>query len=179
MKVVVTSHCVLNQNAKLEGLAGWPGVIAEVADLLRASGCGILQMGCPEMLYEGIGRFDKSVEQYRCPAFEAVCDTIIKDTLDQIENYLRWDYSVRAILAIDGSPSCGSNLSQSAPEWRGMVAGMDWKPVRYAEGPGVLMERLAAAMADRGLSVPIIGIPEVPELGSLSEALGALEEAVS
>ena len=179
MKVVVTSHCVLNQNAKLEGIAGWPGVIAGVTDVLMESGCGILQMGCPEMLYEGIGRFDKSVEQYRCPAFETLCDGIIKDTLDQMENYIRWDYAVCAVLAIDGSPSCGYNLAQSAPEWRGMVAGMDWKPVRYGKEPGVLMERFAAAMADRGLSVPIIGIPEVPELGSLDEALEALKRAVS
>ena len=59
MKIVVVSHCVINQNAKLEGIAGWPGVINEVMKKITDSGCGILQIPCPEMIYEGIGGFDK------------------------------------------------------------------------------------------------------------------------
>ena len=179
MKIVVCSHCILNQNAKLEGIAGWPGLITRVVEVLSDAGCGILQMACPEMLYEGIGRFDKSLEQYRCHAFRRVCGRIASETTDQIEDYIRWDYSVRAILAIDGSPSCGFNLAQSAPEWRGLVAGADWKPVRYIAEPGVLMETFAAELESRGLDVPIVGVPEVPELGSLDDALERLQELVA
>ena len=178
MKVVVCTHCILNQNAKLEGIAGWPGVIEEVMAVISRSGAGILQMGCPEMIYEGIGRFDKSVEQYRCHAFKSLSKTIAAGVVDQIEDYLRWGYQIPAILALDGSPTCGFNLTQSAPEWRGKVAEMKWKKVRYIPGPGVFMEILQDQLKERNLDIPIIGIPELPELGSMEEALGKMEMAL-
>lgn len=177
--VVVTCHCALNQNAKLEGIAGWKGVIPEIVHLLVESGAGILQMPCPEMLYEGVGRFDKSYEQYNCTAFQKICRRIATDTLDQIQNYLQWGYKVPVILAIDGSPSCGFNLTQSAPEWRGLVAGQPWQKVRYISHPGVLFEQIKEEMDRRGLSIPILGIPEIPELGSLDATLSTLRSVLS
>ncbi len=176
MKVIVVSHCVINQNAKLEGIAGWPGIIKEVMDKIMQSGCGILQIPCPEMIYEGIGRFDKSIEQYDCKGFRDICNDIALEVVDQIENYLKWGYQVPAILAIDGSPSCGYNLTQSAPEWRGLVAEQSWKKVRYINKPGILMEILSEQLAEKNIQLPIIGIPEIPELGSLQNTLTQLEE---
>ena len=178
MKVVVCTHCILNQNAKLEGIAGWPGMIKGVIEIIERSGAGILQMQCPEVIYEGIGRFDKSVEQYRCHAFKSLSNTIASEVVDQIEDYLRWGYQIPAILALDGSPTCGFNLTQSAPEWRGRVAEMDWDTVRYIPGPGVFMEILRDELKERDIEIPIIGIPELPELGSMKEALGKIEMAL-
>ncbi len=178
MKVVVCTHCILNQNAKLEGIAGWPGMIEEVMAIIRRSGAGILQIPCPEVIYEGIGRFDKSVEQYRCPAFQSLSKTIASGVIDQIEDYLNWGYQIPAILAIDGSPTCGFNLTQSAPEWRGRVAEMNWKEVRYIPEPGVFMKILSDEMKERSIDIPIIGIPELPELGSMEEALEKIEGAL-
>ncbi len=175
MKIIVVSHCVINQNAKLEGIAGWPGIIHEVMNKILQSGCGILQIPCPEMIYEGIGRFDKSIEQYDCKGFRDICQEICIEVVDQIENYIKWGYEVTAILAIDGSPSCGFNLTQSAPEWRGLVAEQNWEKVRYIEQPGILMEILSQQLAEKKLSLPIIGIPEIPELGSLENTLIQLE----
>lgn len=176
--IVVCSHCILNQNAKLEGIAGWPGSITEVVELLLKSGAGILQIPCPEMLYEGIGRFDKSVEQYDCAAFRQLCHDIARSIVDQIINYQEWDYHVSAILAIDGSPSCGYNLAQSAPEWRGMVACQNWKKPRYEKRMGILFEELTAELKRLKKNVKIIGIPEIPELGNLDTALKELKEVL-
>jgi len=170
-KVVVCCHCVLNQNAKMEGIAGWPGCIQEVSQTLVDSGVGILQMACPEMLYEGIGRFDKSIEQYDCAAFHEICQHIAKETVTQMKSYLDWGYSIPAILAVDGSPSCGYNLAQSAPEWRGLVAEQNWQKVRYINRKGILFEHLLQEMKASEIDVPIIGIPEIPELGNLELAL--------
>ncbi len=179
MKVVVTCHCVLNQNSKLEGIAGWPSAISQVMKVLMDAECGLLQIPCPEMLYEGIGRFDKSIEQYDCPAFRDVCRKIAIDIADQIQNYLQWDYQVPAIIAIDGSPSCGLNLTQTAPEWRGLVAEQNWQKVRYKPDPGIFIDILKEEMAFRNLEVPMVGIPEIPELGSLDEALEKIKALVS
>jgi predicted secreted protein len=175
MKVIFCSHCLLNQNAKLEGIAGWPGMINSVVDLIIESKAGIVQMPCPEMLYEGIGRFDKSVEQYNCFAFRSLSVKIAEEMIDQIENYIQWGYQVLAVLAMDGSPSCGYNLTQSAPEWRGLIAEQSWRKPRYIPERGVFMEILENQMKEKGLDVPIIGIPEIPELGSLDETINQLK----
>lgn len=170
-QVIVCCHCVLNQNAKLEGIAGWPGMISDVVKKLVDSGAGILQMACPEMIYEGIGRFDKSVEQYDCDAFHEICEKIAKETTDQMKNYLQWGYSIPAIIAIDGSPSCGYNLTQSAPEWRGKIVGENWQKVRYIKRKGILIDHLVEHLKKSGLEIPIIGVPEIPELGNLDQVI--------
>jgi predicted secreted protein len=177
-KVVVCCHCVLNQNAKLEGIADWPGVINEVVDVILKSGAGILQMECPEMIYEGIGRFDKSVEQYDCSSFRKLCRKIARKTVDQICNYQKWGYKVAAILAIDGSPSCGYNLSQSAPEWRGQVVGRAWEKPTYITRRGILFEEIDPLLENLQVAVSVIGIPEIPELGKIDAAIRDLEKAL-
>jgi predicted secreted protein len=173
-KIVVCCHCILNQNAKLEGIAGWPGMINEVVQTIQNSGAGIVQMGCPEMIYEGIGRFDKSYEQYDCAAFREICESIASDTVDQIENYQKWGYEVAAILAVDGSPSCGYNVTQSAPEWKGLVAEQQFEKVRYIDHKGILFEHLESELEGIEKEIPIIGIPEVPKLGNLEKVLTQL-----
>jgi predicted secreted protein len=176
-KIVVCCHCVLNQNAKLEGIAGRPGVIDEVVSVILSSGAGIIQMPCPEFIYEGIKRFDKSIEQYDCPAFQKICEKISMDIVDQIINYQQWGYKIPVILAIDGSPSCGYNLTQTAPEWKGLVAGMDWQKVRYKKSKGILFQNLTRILKDSDIKIPILGIPEIPELGKIEltvEKLSAL-----
>jgi len=173
-EIVVCCHCVLNQNSKLEGIAGWPGMINEVIRVILESGAGILQMGCPEMLYEGIGRFDKSYEQYDCAVFREICDAIAENTVTQIENYVKWGYKVSAILAIDGSPSCGYNLTQSAPEWKGLVANAHFDQVRYIKHKGILFEQLESRLEKINANIPIVGIPEIPELGNLDKTLEQL-----
>jgi predicted secreted protein len=178
-KIIVCCHCVLNQNAKLEGIASWPGMINEVVELIQKSGAGILQMACPEMLYEGIGRFDKSYEQYDCPAFRQVCREISNKTIEQIRNYQKWGYKVTGILAIDGSPSCGFNLTQSAPEWRGLVAEQNWQKVRYIKKSGILFEELDPDLQNLEIPVPVVGIPEIPELGDLKLALEKIKEILT
>lgn len=178
-KIIVCCHCIINQNAKLEGIAGWPGMIDEVVNIIQKSGAGILQMTCPEMTYEGIGRFDKSYEQYNCQAFRTICAEIANSTVAQINNYQSWGYQVQAILAIDGSPSCGYNLTQSAPEWRGLVAEQSWKKVRYINHEGILFEELEPLLKTLKTPIPIIGIPEVPELGDLDAALHQIQETLN
>ncbi|HEX2980695.1 MAG TPA: hypothetical protein VHO48_10570 [Anaerolineaceae bacterium] len=179
MVVVPACHCLLNQNAKLEGIAGWPGMIHEIMKLLMDRGVGVLQIPCPEMIYEGIGRFDKSVEQYDCAAFREVCAKISRELFDQVENYIQWGYQVPVIIAIDGSPSCGYNLTQSAPEWRGEVAGKDWQKVRYIQRPGIMMEYFKLELENRNLQIPVLGIPEISRLGSLENALKQLDELLT
>jgi hypothetical protein len=54
--VVLVAHCVLNQNAKLDACARYPGAIVEASEALFREGVGILQLPCPELLCLGLDR---------------------------------------------------------------------------------------------------------------------------
>src|SRR6516162_5675778 len=52
-RVVLVSHCLLNENTRYAGGATRPGAVAEIIDELMAAGYGIHQLPCPERLAWG------------------------------------------------------------------------------------------------------------------------------
>jgi hypothetical protein len=66
-KVAFIAHCLLNQNAKVEGGAKRPGMWEPVIDLLRERGYVIRQMPCPELAFGGARRFWGVREQFDTP----------------------------------------------------------------------------------------------------------------
>ncbi len=52
-RVVLVSHCLLNENTRYAGGATRPGAVAEIIDELIAKGYGIHQLPCPERLAWG------------------------------------------------------------------------------------------------------------------------------
>ncbi len=48
-KLVLLSHCLLNVNAKVYGLAKYEGALAGLTGFLVEEGFGIIQLPCPEM----------------------------------------------------------------------------------------------------------------------------------
>jgi len=106
-KIVVVAHCILNQNSRVLGIAYYPGMVNEIVDALRKYEVGIIQMPCPELTYAGLLRPSQTREQYDTPAFRRHCRQIASSTADQIEEYVRNNFKVLAILSVDGSPTCG------------------------------------------------------------------------
>ena len=47
-RVVLVSHCLLNENTRYAGGATRPGAVVEIVDELMAAGYGIHQLPCPE-----------------------------------------------------------------------------------------------------------------------------------
>ena len=73
MKVAFIAHCLLNQNAKVEGGAKRPGMWEPVIDLLRERGYTIRQMPCPELAFGGARRFWGVREQFDTALYRAHC----------------------------------------------------------------------------------------------------------
>ena len=148
--ILFVSHCILNQNAKVRGIATHPGAVRPIVELLLERGVGIYQMPCPEMCYLGAMRWG----QVR-----------------------RGGYQVLGFVMVDGSPVCGLRRTpQPAIEgemWGGMTR---YIPTQYfAPGQGVFCEILRAEAARLGLTdVPFVSTPEVPDAGSFDEALRAI-----
>jgi predicted secreted protein len=156
-KVVLIAHCVLNQNAKIDRCAHYPGAIKEVAQILIDAGVGILQMPCPELLCLGL---DRQVEAGIHPTVESedtrvaqrmvedqtqtLCHGLVSDLVYQVEEYQRNGFTLVGIIGINGSPTCGIETT--------------WANDREEQGPGVFIKMLNEESQKRCISLPMQGI---------------------
>jgi len=135
-KIAVVAHCILNQNSRVLGIAYYPGMINEIFDVLRKYEVGVIQMPCPELIYAGLLRESQTKEQYDTPAFRRHCRKIASSIADQIEEYLKNDFKVSAVLGVDGSPTCGVDETSM----------------------GIFMEELQSELKERKVAVPMKGV---------------------
>jgi predicted secreted protein len=166
-KVILVAHCILNQNAKIDRCAHYPGAMREVTQKLLDAGIGIIQMPCPELCTLGL---DRGVDKTAHTTIEseddrvallmneaqalAFCEKAAADLVQQIGQYQRNGFQVLGILGINGSPTCGV-------EFR-------WANGVEEPGPGVLIRALAAECQKRNISMHMRGVKaSQPEAGMI------------
>ncbi len=135
-KILVLSHCVLNQNAVIADWERARGAFPFVAQHL-AQGVGIVQLPCPELLHGGLSRPPMSYAQYNTPAYRALCAELCVPIVAQLVEYARCGYELCGLIGIEQSPTCS-------------ISGQR----------GVLMEELLAALDAARLSLPLYEMPE-------------------
>ena len=59
-KIVIVSHCILNQNSISDGTADCPGQFIEILKIIQGNNIGIIQLPCPELICLGLDRNDKN-----------------------------------------------------------------------------------------------------------------------
>ena len=169
--VVLVCHCLLNQNAKVEPLAGYPGLFTPLVRLLVDEGVGIVQLPCPEVTHLGVRRplGTDTREQYDTPAYRKVCESIADQVATLIGTYERDGYRVACLLGVEGSPSCSVDR----------VPVLDRLGTRAAvPGSGLFIEALRAAMGKHDVSVPVIGVSETAEAGDVDATLARVRSAL-
>lgn len=150
-RVVLLSHCILNQNVRYTGGAHHAAVMEEVVDVLRMGGVGFVQMPCPEFALAGVNRPAASKEMYDTPRFREICASIAVSIADQAEEYAESGFAVLALLGIERSPSCGVKQTTTRPRSGGGVA-------TVTKGRGILIEELQREFATRHLQIPFRGL---------------------
>jgi predicted secreted protein len=181
-RLVFISHCLLNQNACVRGIASQPAAIMELVDLLLDNDVAIYQMPCPEMTYYGSMRWGQVKKQYSSPMFLKHCRKLADQLLDQAEDYIRTGHEVIGFIMRDGSPTCGLNTAAVPADEEQVWGGMVWKvPLqKFAQTRGAYCEILQDEAERRGLSgLRFIGLPEVPEAGSFEESISEIRNAVA
>ena len=125
-KLLLVAHCILNQNAKIDRCACFPGAIPELAHFLVDSGVGLIQMPCPELLCLGL---DRQVEKGSKTTIESedtrvalkmneeqsvsICQEIIDALTYQLGEYRKNGYKILGAIGINGSPTCGVETTWS------------------------------------------------------------------
>ena len=131
-RVVLLSHCLLNQNVRYLGGAGRAGGVQELVDDYLARGIGIYQLPCPEqrawggvlkrrmLLVYGAGGTWRSpaarlllrpVLRYTRFVFARLARGFARDVLD----YRRAGFEVVGFVGVGGSPSCGVRSTLDLP----------------------------------------------------------------
>jgi predicted secreted protein len=166
-KIVYLAHCLLNQNAKVAGLASHPGIFTPILPVLEEAGVGIVQLPCPELVHLGPSRplGTDTVEQYDTPGYRTCCRDLARRAAEEAASYQEAGYSVVCLLGVEGSPSCSVSR---VPRLVGR-SGSELRP-----GEGIFIEALRDQLAAAGLRIPFLGVPESREVGSLSAALARL-----
>jgi len=134
-------------------------MIGEVVKVLRKHGVGVVQMPCPELLYAGLKRWSRTREQYDTPAFRRYCRGLAVALADQVEEYLRCDVDVLAVVGVNGSPTCGVEET-SVGFQGGDLEKVELPKAKSLKGEGVFIEELRLELKERNISVPFLGIKD-------------------
>ena len=147
-KLVVTAHCVLNQNAVVREWERAPGAFNKLVKVLLEENVGILQLPCPEMAYLGEERPPKTKEEYDTPPYRVLCQQLPAPLIKQLEDYDQQGYQIIGLLGISQSPSCDT-LSEKGIFMEELMDQLEKKNIRlrcfdvpesYLEGEDVETE---------------------------------------
>lgn len=191
-RVILLSHCLLNENTRYLGGACRPGVIREIIERCIERDLGIVQMPCPEeRAWGGVSKKlmlmaygSKGTAAYRflaplVPLFvvytKMVYRMAAKETVYRIRDYKNSGLSVAGIVGIDGSPSCGVTKTLDLARSFDMVAGIDLPSVTMEEmnflirscvisGEGFFINALRGELAAKGLTTPFFSHDLIAEL---------------
>jgi predicted secreted protein len=180
-RLIFLTHCILNQNACVQGLAAYPAVVKPLVLKLLEGQVGLYQMPCPEVSYLGSQRWGHVKEQYGNPMFRRHCRRLAEGICDQIQTYRDNHHEVLGVVFRDGSPTCGFKCAAVSADAKQVWGGMVWNacPLQaFAPTKGVFVEELEQEMKTRGVGdVPLLSIPEVDEAGSMEESIQTVLKA--
>lgn len=163
-KIVLICHCILNCNAKVEGLSTFKSMVKELIDVLYENSIGIIQLPCPEMHMYGIKRWGHVKDQFDTSMFRDQCKSILYSTVNQVENYINNGYKVLGVIGVDGSPSCGVNLtcrgnfggeSSSIDNYKKSI-----ETLKMVNEEGVFIEELKSLLNEKQIDIPFMALLE-------------------
>ena len=105
-KILLVSHCILNQNTVIDEEARAAGAVLSAVEWAMNEGYGFLQLPCPEFTFLGLNRPSMTYEEYNTPEYRKHCRVILQPVLQQAEEYLKNGYEIVGLLGIQSSPSC-------------------------------------------------------------------------
>ena len=143
-KIIITAHCILNQNSVIKGWARASGGFPAVINLLLNSGIGIIQLPCPEQRFLGLERPPMTVEEYDTPEYQEHCHQLLEGLVDEILDYHKHGVEVIGLLSIEESPSC-------------------------CVKKGVFFRELQGQLTKKGINLPTIQLPTTHQEDDLDE----------
>ncbi|WP_458413363.1 CD3072 family TudS-related putative desulfidase [Schinkia sp. CFF1] len=120
-KIIITAHCILNQNTVIEDEARALGAIPSTVEWIMEEGFGVVQLPCPEYTFLGINRPPKTYEQYDNPQYRKHCREILAPIIEQLQEYQNNGYEIVGTIGIQSSPSCDQSRGVFFEEFQSLL----------------------------------------------------------
>ena len=171
-KVILVLHCLLNQNARIDGCGYFPGAMGESARAVVDSGVGILQMPCPELHCLGLDRSGRMRDGTDIGIREALlegegqraCRDLVRQVMADVCEYQKHGFRIIGVVGNDGSPGCGVDTTHYVDGERAAA--------------GAFMEMLREELTRRGLNIPFVALRD-HEWAERAERIRALLESAA
>jgi uncharacterized protein YbbK (DUF523 family) len=183
-RVVLLSHCVLNQNVRYLGGASRAAGFRETVDDYLDRGVGVHQMPCPEVRAWGGVHKPGMLVAYgaggtlRAPVARLLLGPFVwftrlryarlaRAAVRDVEGYRRGGVEVVGVVGVTGSPSCGVSTTLDLPAavdtlTRCPLARLDARALNedvvaahLRPGPGLFIHALQRRLADVGVRIPL------------------------
>ncbi len=129
-KIVLLSHCILNQNSVVRPLARAAGAFEDLAISYISKGFGIYQLPCPELKYLGLTREPMTKEEYSTDAYKKLCKDLADDVILDLEKYIEDGATIEYLHGIRMSPTC-SISSDRGIFMEYLIEGLDANNINY------------------------------------------------
>lgn len=155
-KVVLISHCILNQNSVVKPYGKDSKDFKDLLVKLIEKNIGIIQLPCPEISIYGLKRWGHVKNQFETPHFKKQSKLMLENTLENIIEYKNNKYDILGVIGIKRSPSCGIT-STCRGDWYGSVGSKDTKKrldsLREVNEMGVFMEILKRSLSEIDINI--------------------------
>lgn len=174
-KIILASHCILNSNSKVDGLSQYGGMFTEIIDILGKEDIGVIQLPCPEIIVFGMRRWGHTKDQFDTLTYRKKCRYLLNDIIEQIYAYKKIGYDIIGVLGVNGSPSCGVNLTCRSDNWYGNMSdfcnlNQSESEFEMKEEPGIFIEEFQQLLTEKlNCELPFIGINELNVYESVNE----------
>lgn len=181
-KIIFVSHCLLNINVKVMGLADHPAAVRDLVCFLMDHDTAMVQLPCPESEILGLCRWGHVKDQLAYPFFKDRCRHLLAPFIRQIQMYRENGYYLKGVIGVDGSPSCGVHKTCRSTRWSGDFLDKEdtWKKIQSLEWraePGIFMEIFQSLLEENELSLDFFAVDESDidtSLTSLCQTLSPL-----
>lgn len=165
-KILVVTHCILNRASKverynIEEIQEENQLRKELFKEVLDKDIELLQLPCPEFTMYGSKRWGHVKDQFDNPFYRKNCREILETTVEQLKEYdaNKDKFQILGIVAIDGSPSCGYNLTCKG-KYGGEVGGCvdlgeKINSIVMEKEAGVFMEELMMLLDKNNLKIEI------------------------
>jgi predicted secreted protein len=137
------------------GGAHYPGANLEVLEPYLRQGVGIVQLPCPETTFLGMSRFGMTRNQYDTEAYRRHCADVLRPTVESLDQFARAGYELEAVMAVEGSPSCGVCENKEGHAGGTITSAPTCSSVK---GRGIMIQVLAEMLETRDLYIPLVGV---------------------
>lgn len=173
-KIVIVSHCFLNDAAKLrnqdERLQSGERISKRAfLKKMLTDDVEIIQLPCPEVILYGTNRWGHAASQFDTPFFRQECRKMLTPIILQLQEYAKYPnrFEFLGILGIDGSPSCGVNFTFDG-DWGGELGNManlvpTIDALKKVQKPGIMMSVLKEMLLEYHLPMNLYSLESYPD----------------